>query len=72
MAEYPARLVRTRHLAGILMVALMEAARERGLRAMEGFVLASNYKMLKFARQLGFTVRRDIGDCDNVHVVRPL
>ena len=59
-------------VAGILMAALIDAARERGLKAMEGFVLASNYKMLKFARQLGFAAHRDIGDCDTVHVVRPL
>lgn len=59
-------------VAGILMAALMDAARERGLKTMEGSVLASNYKMLKFARQLGFTAHRDIGDCDNVHVVRSL
>lgn len=59
-------------VAGILMAALMEAAREKGLKSMEGFVMASNHKMLKFARQLGFTPHRDIGDCDTVHVVRPL
>jgi acetyltransferase len=59
-------------VAGILMAALMEAAREKGLKTMEGFVMASNHKMLKFARQLGFTTHRDIGDCDTVHVVRPL
>lgn len=59
-------------VAGILMAALIDAARAKGLKTMEGFVLASNHKMLKFARQLGFTVHRDIGDADTVRIVRPL
>lgn len=58
--------------AGLLMAALMDAARARGLKTMEGFVLATNHKMLKFARQLGFTVQRHIGDADTVHIVRAL
>lgn len=59
-------------VAGILMAALMDAARARGLKTMEGFVLASNHKMLKFARQLGFALHRDISDPDTVHVMRML
>lgn len=59
-------------VAGILMAALIDAARAKGLKTMEGFVLASNHKMLKFARQLGLTVHRDIGDADTVRIVRPL
>jgi len=59
-------------VAGILMAELMDAARQCGLKTMEGFVLASNHKMLKFARQLGFTSHRDVGDADTVHVVRTL
>lgn len=59
-------------VAGILMAALIDAARARGLKTMEGFVLAGNHKMLKFARQLGFTAHRDLGDRDTVHVVRSL
>jgi len=59
-------------VAGILMLALINAARSRGLRRMEGYVLARNHKMLKFARQLGFTVHaRPPGD-DTVMVERPL
>lgn len=42
-------------VAGILMRALIAAARARGLETMEGLVLASNHKMLKFCRQLGFS-----------------
>jgi acetyltransferase len=41
-------------IAGLLMDALIAAARERGLRRMEGLVLTSNFAMLRFARGLGF------------------
>jgi acetyltransferase len=59
-------------VAGLLMLSLMDAARERGFRTMEGYVLAHNHKMLKFARQLGFSVRRDPDGGDTLHVVRDL
>lgn len=59
-------------VAGILMATLMDAARARGLKTMEGIVLASNHKMLKFARQLGFSLHRDPDEPDTVHVSRPL
>lgn len=59
-------------LAGILMHALMQVARERGLQTMEGIVLASNTPMLKLARQLGFTPQRDPDDRDTVRVLRSL
>ena len=45
-------------LGGTLMRALIDAARQRGLRTMEGFVLADNKSMLGLARRLGFTVAR--------------
>ena len=51
---------------------LLAAARARGLRTMEGFVLAANTPMLHFARQLGFQVRHDAQDRDTVRVVRNL
>jgi acetyltransferase len=41
-------------IAGLLMDALIAAARARGLRRMEGLVLTSNFDMLRFARGLGF------------------
>jgi acetyltransferase len=41
-------------IAGLLMEALIRAARERGLPRMEGFVLAGNAEMLRFVRALGF------------------
>lgn len=59
-------------LAGILMHALINAARSRGLKTMEGFVLTTNTRMLKFTRQLGFTQQRDPEDRDTIHVTRSL
>ena len=59
-------------LAGILMHALMDIARSRGLATMEGVVLAANARMLKFTHQLGFRVERDPEDRTTVRVVRAL
>jgi len=59
-------------LAGILMQSLIDVARSRGLRTMEGFVLAVNTSMLHFAHQLGFQAQRDAGERDTVRVVRAL
>ena len=50
-----------------LLRALMDAARQRGVRTMFGEVLASNHKMLKFVRRLGF---RAAVDPDDPRVVR--
>ena len=44
-------------IATRLMQALMKHAAGRGIRRMEGFVMASNAKMLEFTRFLGFEVR---------------
>jgi acetyltransferase len=44
-------------IATHLMRALMKHAAGRGLKRMEGFVLASNSKMLEFVRFLGFDAR---------------
>lgn len=59
-------------VAGILMLSLIDAARARGMRKMEAFILASNDKMIKFAHQLGFEVRRDADDPGMMHAVRSL
>jgi acetyltransferase len=59
-------------LAGILMQALIDVARSRRIRSMEGYVLAANTPMLHFAHQLGFEARRSAEDRDTVHVVRAL
>jgi acetyltransferase len=55
-------------IAGLLMISLEDAAREQGFKTMEGIVLSSNHKMLKFARQLGFKSRRNPGEADTVHL----
>jgi len=59
-------------LAGILMQALIDVARARGLATMEGSVLATNTRMLKFMPQLGFAVQHNPQDSGTVRVVRAL
>lgn len=59
-------------LAGMLMFTIMDVAHARGLESMEGLVLASNHKMLKFARQLGFSQQRLADDPGTVRVFRKL
>jgi acetyltransferase len=45
-----------------LMRALMDAARQRGLRTMHGDVLVSNHRMLEFTVELGFRASFDPQD----------
>ncbi len=59
-------------LAGILMLTLIDAARVRGMQRMEAFILAGNSKMIKFAKQLGFSVHRDPDDPGMVVAERSL
>lgn len=59
-------------LAGVLMQALLEAARGRGLKRMEGFVLSSNRAMLRFVRALGFRVEPMAEDRTLVRIVKDL
>lgn len=61
-----------RGVAGLLMVALIDAARRRGFKTMEGIVLRTNHKMLRFARHLGFEIRPNPEEADTVTVVRTL
>ena len=49
-------------LASALMTALIDEARRRGLKSMEGFVLTENQPMLRLARRLGFSVAPEPGD----------
>ncbi len=56
-------------LASRLMRELIQVARARGLKRMEGFVLAGNSGMLNLARRLGFTVNTDPDDA-TVKIVR--
>jgi acetyltransferase len=57
-----------RGVGTLLMGALMDAARRRGLRLMYGEVLASNHKMLDLMRRLGFQVVRSPADARVVRV----
>jgi GNAT superfamily N-acetyltransferase len=59
-------------VAGLLMISLQDAAREHGFKTMEGLVLATNHKMLKFARQLGFKRHSNPGEADTVCIELPL
>ncbi len=59
-------------VAGILMLSLIDAAKARGMQRMDGIILASNDKMLKFARQLGFKLRRDPEDSGQMLAERQL
>ena len=43
-------------VAGVLMEALIEAARDRGFATIEGLVLKSNAPMLQFSRAFGFSI----------------
>lgn len=54
-------------LARIMMNLLIEAARERGLRVMEGVFLANNERMLRFVQSLGFHINRDPEDSSLVN-----
>ena len=49
-------------LGRTLMTALLDTAKRRGLKTMEGFVLAENKSMLGLARRLGFQISRDPDD----------
>ena len=49
-------------LATTLLTALIDAARKRGLKTMEGFVLKVNAPMLRLAQRLGFSVAPDPDD----------
>ncbi|MBI4205225.1 MAG: GNAT family N-acetyltransferase [Betaproteobacteria bacterium] len=59
-------------IAGLLMDALIRAARERKLETMEGLVLASNTAMLRFARGLGFETESVPGDLTTKLIVKKL
>ena len=59
-------------VAGILMQTLLETARERGLTSMEGLVMRSNLKMLRFVRGIGFEIHSVPEDLTTVRVVKRL
>jgi RimJ/RimL family protein N-acetyltransferase len=49
-------------LASTLMRTLIDSAKKRGLKEMDGFVLAENESMLRLAKRLGFDVTIDPDD----------
>ena len=49
-------------LATALMTALIDEAKRRGMKEMEGFVLAGNQPMLRLAKRLGFNIKSDPAD----------
>ena len=55
-------------VAGMLMDSLRQAACECGFKTMEGIVLATNQKMLRFARRLGFRRYHRPGEADIVRL----
>ena len=49
-------------LGRMILTALIEAAKQRGLKEMEGFVLAANKSMLGLAARVGFSISVDPDD----------
>ena len=49
-------------LARVLMTELINAAKQRGMTEMEGFVLGNNQPMLRLAGRLGFSIAADPED----------
>jgi acetyltransferase len=59
-------------LGSTLLLALIEVARARGLRVMEGIVMAGNHKMLGLMHALGFSIRTEPGDASVRHLAKDL
>jgi acetyltransferase len=59
-------------IAGLLMNALLDAARARGLKSMEGVVFSTNRDMLRFVRALGFEVKPEPGDRTMMRIEKAL
>jgi acetyltransferase len=59
-------------LGSLLMLELIGAARSRGLRRLEGWVLATNHAMLELMRSLGFEIGSTPDDARTRHVVKTI
>jgi acetyltransferase len=59
-------------IAGLLMAALLHAARDHGFEGMEGIVLANNAAMLRFAHALAFDIAPIEGDLATVRLYKRL
>ena len=55
-----------------LMMSLMDAARSKGLKIMEGEVLSHNHNMLKLMTRLGFSIKTSLDDAGIMKVSKPL
>ena len=61
-----------RGVARVLMERLLECAKRRGLKRIEGTVLRENHNMLKFTTALGFETHPDPEGSQQVIVVKDL
>ncbi|MEO8751258.1 MAG: GNAT family N-acetyltransferase [Casimicrobiaceae bacterium] len=61
-----------RGIATELMKKLIACAKKKGLQRLAGTVLRANQNMIRFVQRLGFAVRDDEGDADQVIVELPL
>lgn len=59
-------------IAGLIMLALIDTARARGLRRIIGVVLHDNRAMLRFSRALGFSVDADPQERETVLIAKDL
>ena len=59
-------------IAGLLMESLLAAAREHGMKTMEGLVLSGNHHMLHFVRAFGFETCLDPHDTTMMRVTKAL
>jgi acetyltransferase len=59
-------------IAGLLMEALIRAARANGMESMEGLVLRENHEMLRFVRALGFEATPDPVESTLMRAVKKL
>jgi len=61
-----------RGIGRMLIERLIGSAKRRGLKRLEGVVLRANRGMLKFAEQLGFEVRENPDEPEQLTIVLPL
>jgi acetyltransferase len=59
-------------LGSLLMLELIDAARARGLRRLEGWVLATNHAMLQLMHSLGFEICATPDDARTRHVAKTI
>jgi len=61
-----------RGLGEVLLSALIDAARLRGVRHLEAITMAENGGMLSLAHKLGFSARKEPGETDIIRLVLDL